>query len=41
VEGGRRDKKNLGVKSEKLRLQDLRSGEVLVWRVVGRDFVGW
>jgi hypothetical protein len=41
VEGGKRDKKNLGVKSEKLRLQDLRSGEVLVWRVVGRDFVGW
>ena len=30
-----------GVRSEKFRLGDLRSGEVRVWRVVGRDWVGW
>ncbi|KAK5111705.1 hypothetical protein LTR62_004811 [Meristemomyces frigidus] len=30
-----------GVRSEKLRLGDLRSGEVRVWRVVGREWVGW
>lgn len=34
-----REKK--GVRSEKLRLGDLRSGEVRIWRVVGREFVGW
>jgi hypothetical protein len=38
---GKKDRKSVGVKSDKLRLADLRSGEVLVWRVVGRDFVGW
>ena len=30
-----------GVKSDKLRLGDLRSGEIRVWRVVGRNYVGW
>ncbi|KAK4544079.1 hypothetical protein LTR36_004577 [Oleoguttula mirabilis] len=35
-----REKKG-GVRSEKFRLGDLRSGEVRVWRVVGRDWVGW
>ncbi|KAK3072196.1 hypothetical protein LTR53_007267 [Teratosphaeriaceae sp. CCFEE 6253] len=30
-----------GVRGEKLRLGDLRSGEVRVWRVVGREWVGW
>ena len=35
-----REKKG-GVRSEKLRLGDLRSGEVKVWRVVGREYVGW
>ncbi|KAI5366062.1 Putative myosin tail region-interacting protein Mti1 [Septoria linicola] len=29
------------VRSEKFRLGDLRSGEVKVWRVVGRDWVEW
>lgn len=33
--------KKAGVRSEKFRLGDLRSGEVRVWRVVGRDWVGW
>ena len=35
-----RDKKG-GVRSEKFRLGDLRSGEVRVWRIVGRNWVGW
>ncbi|KAK5721673.1 hypothetical protein LTR15_006264 [Elasticomyces elasticus] len=35
-----REKKG-GVRSDKLRLGDLRSGEVRVWRVVGREWVGW
>lgn len=35
-----REKKG-GVRSEKFRLADLRSGEVRVWRVVGREWVGW
>ncbi|KAK0795309.1 hypothetical protein LTS02_014190 [Friedmanniomyces endolithicus] len=30
-----------GVRGDKLRLGDLRSGEVRVWRVVGREWVGW
>lgn len=33
--------KKAGVRSEKFRLGDLRSGEVRVWRVVGREWVGW
>jgi hypothetical protein len=41
VADGKKDKKTAGIKSDKLRLADLRSGEVLVWRVVGRDYVGW
>lgn len=36
-----REKKDKGVRSEKFRLGDLRSGEVKVWRVVGRDWVEW
>ena len=35
-----REKKG-GVRSEKFRLGDLSSGEVRVWRVVGREWVGW
>ncbi|EMC93327.1 hypothetical protein BAUCODRAFT_37014 [Baudoinia panamericana UAMH 10762] len=40
-EQGREQGKKGGVRSEKFRLGDLRSGEVRVWRVVGRDWVGW
>ena len=29
------------VKMESFRLGDLRSGEVKIWRVVGRAWVGW
>ncbi|KAI6829906.1 hypothetical protein KC332_g11632 [Hortaea werneckii] len=36
-----KERKAGGVRSEKFRLGDLRSGEVRVWRVVGRDWVGW
>lgn len=35
-----REKKG-GLRSESYRLGDLKSGEVRVWRVVGRDWVGW
>lgn len=34
-----REKKKIGMESFKL--DDLRSGEVKVWRVMGRDWVGW
>lgn len=37
-EQGRESKK---VKVESFRMGDLRSGEVRVWRVMGRDWVGW
>ena len=37
-EQGRESKK---VKMESFKLGDLRSGEVKIWRVVGRDWVGW
>lgn len=37
-EQGRESKK---VKPESLRMGDLRSGEVRVWRVMGRNWVGW
>jgi myosin tail region-interacting protein MTI1 len=37
-EQGREGKK---VKSESFRVADLRSGEVRVWRVMGRGWVGW
>lgn len=36
-----REKKDKGVRSEKFRLGDLKSGEVRIWRVVGRDWVEW
>jgi myosin tail region-interacting protein MTI1 len=38
IEQGRDGKK---AKVESFRLGDLRSGEVRVWRVMGRDWVGW
>jgi len=38
LEQGREKKK---VQVESFRLGDLKSGEVRVWRVVGRDWVGW
>ncbi|KAB2578901.1 SH3 domain-containing protein [Lasiodiplodia theobromae] len=38
LEQGRESKK---VKVESFRMGDLRSGEVRVWRVMGRDWVGW
>ena len=38
LEQGRESKK---VKVESFKLGDMRSGEVKVWRVVGRGFVGW
>jgi len=37
-EQGRENKK---VKMESFKVGDLRSGEVKVWRVMGRDWVGW
>jgi hypothetical protein len=37
-EQGRESKK---VKPESFRMEDLRSGEVRVWRVMGRSWVGW
>jgi hypothetical protein len=36
----KKDKKGK-VEVESYRLEDLRSGDVRVWRVVGREFVGW
>ncbi|KIW05970.1 uncharacterized protein PV09_03155 [Verruconis gallopava] len=36
----KKDKKGK-VEMESYRLEDLRSGEVRVWRVVGREYVGW
>ena len=41
-EGREKRKEKKGkVEVEGYRLEDLRSGEVRVWRVVGREFVGW
>ena len=48
-DGGRRSlraweqgrEKKTAVRSEKFRLGDLRSGELRVWRVIGRNYVGW
>ena len=37
-EQGRESKK---VKIESFRLGDIKSGEVKIWRVVGRDWIGW
>lgn len=37
-EQGREGKK---VKMESFRMNDLRSGEIKIWRVVGRDYVAW
>ena len=33
--------KKAKVKEEGFRVGDLRSGEVRVWRVMGREWVGW
>ncbi|PNS16317.1 SH3 domain-containing protein [Sphaceloma murrayae] len=41
VEQARDDKGRVRVKGESYRLGDLKSGEVRVWRVVGRGWVGW
>ncbi|KAF2226184.1 hypothetical protein BDZ85DRAFT_294521 [Elsinoe ampelina] len=41
VEQGRDDKGRVKVRGESYRLGDLKSGEVRVWRVVGRGWVGW
>ncbi|KAI9719353.1 MAG: hypothetical protein M1828_006254 [Chrysothrix sp. TS-e1954] len=40
-EGKEAGKEARKVKLEGFKLGDLRSGEVRVWRVVGRDYVGW
>lgn len=41
LEQVRDDKGRVKVRIESYRLGDLKSGEVRVWRVVGRDWVGW
>ncbi|KAF2152002.1 hypothetical protein K461DRAFT_328347 [Myriangium duriaei CBS 260.36] len=41
VEQGRDEKGRVKVRAESYRLGDLKSGEVRVWRVVGRGWVGW
>ncbi|PSK33973.1 SH3 domain-containing protein [Elsinoe australis] len=41
VEQGRDEKGRVKVRGESYRLGDLKSGEVRVWRVVGRGWVGW
>lgn len=41
VEQSRDDKGRVKVRTESYRLGDLKSGEVKVWRVVGREWVGW
>ena len=38
---GKKDKGTAKVKEESYRIGDLRSGEVRVWRVMGRTWVGW
>lgn len=40
-EDDRKEKKRAKVRDESYRLGDLKSGEVRVWRVMGRDYVGW
>ena len=37
----RKEKKRAKVREESYRLDDLKSGEVRVWRVMGRGYVGW
>ncbi|KAF2218017.1 hypothetical protein CERZMDRAFT_108588 [Cercospora zeae-maydis SCOH1-5] len=41
IRGWEQGREKQKVRSEKFRLGDLRSGEVKVWRVVGRDWVEW
>lgn len=41
VEQGRDEKGRTKFRTESYRLGDLKSGEVRVWRVVGRGWVGW
>ncbi|KPI42322.1 SH3 domain-containing protein C23A1.17 [Cyphellophora attinorum] len=40
-EEDRKEKKRAKVRDESYRLEDLKSGEVRIWRVMGRDYVGW
>lgn len=40
-EDDRKDKKRAKVRDENYRMGDLKSGEVRVWRVMGREYVGW
>jgi hypothetical protein len=42
-DSSKKEKKGKGgkIEVEGYRLEDLRSGEVRVWRVVGREFIGW
>lgn len=41
IRGWEQGREKAKIRSEKFRLGDLRSGEVKVWRVVGRDWVDW
>jgi myosin tail region-interacting protein MTI1 len=40
-EDDRKEKKKAKVRDESYRMSDLKSGEVHIWRVVGREYVGW
>jgi myosin tail region-interacting protein MTI1 len=40
-EDDRKEKKRAKVREESYRVGDLKSGEVRVWRVMGREYVGW
>jgi len=40
-EDDRKEKKKAKVREESYRMGDLKSGEVRVWRIMGRDYVGW
>ncbi|EME38374.1 hypothetical protein DOTSEDRAFT_75797 [Dothistroma septosporum NZE10] len=41
IRGWEQGREKAKIRSEKFRLGDLRSGEVKVWRIVGRDWVDW
>lgn len=40
-EDDRKEKKKAKVREESYRMGDLKSGEVHIWRVMGREYVGW
>jgi myosin tail region-interacting protein MTI1 len=40
-EDDRKEKKKAKVRDESYRMADLKSGEVHIWRVMGREYVGW